>query len=222
MARLGSPGCHVDVCLRRGGEEAGLVVSTGLPQPTAFERLRRRENEILKSVSQPPNDCCSATRVDSKAARSERDTPPPSPLLINMCALSAQAIDAAEAPGCSTRRRSLPDLAAGGGAGRRVSRDRLLLRGAALRGRRGELAAAAWPLAGALASRHPHGRCSSDGRALLVVLVFESPSSVIIKRLKLFFAHLELHSSRNPYQTAVCGLCRKPVDTPKNRRAAVR
>ena len=222
MARLGSPGCHVDVCLRRGGEEAGLVVSTGLPQPTAFERLRRRENEILKSVSQPPNDCCSATRVNSKAARSERDTPPPSPLLINMCALSAQAIDAAEGPGCSTARRKLPDLAAGGGAGRRVSRDRLLLRGAALHGPRAELAAAAWPLAGALASRHPHGRCSSDGRALLVVLVFESPSSVIIKRLKLFFAHLELHSSRNPYQTAVCGLCRKPVDTPKNRRAAVR
>ena len=98
MARLGSPGCHVDVCLRRGGEEAGLVVSTGLPQPTAFERLHRPENEILKSVSQPPNDCCSATRVGSKAARSERDTPPPSPLLINMCALSAQAIDAAEGP----------------------------------------------------------------------------------------------------------------------------
>ena len=66
------------------------------------------------------------------------------------------------------------------------------------------------------------GRRSSDGRALLVVLVFESPSSVIIKRRKLFFAHLELHSSRNLYQTVVCGLCRKPVDTPKNRRAAVR
>ena len=222
MARLGSPGCHVDVCLRRGGEEAGLVVSTGLPQPTAFERLRRRENEILKSVSQPPNDCCSATRVDSKADRGESDTTHPYPLPITLCALSAQAIHAAEGPGYSTRRRKLPDLAAGGGAGRCVSRDRLLLRGAALHGPRAELAAAAWPLAGALASRHPHGRCSSDGRALLVVLVFESPSSVIIKRLKLFFAHLELHSSRNPYQTAVCGLCRKPVDTPKNRRAAVR
>ena len=222
MARLCSPGCRGDGCLRCGGEEAGRVESTSLPQPAAFELLRRRENEILKSSSQTPNDCCSATRLDSKAARSERDTPPPSPLLINMCALSAQAIDAAEAPGCSTARRQVPDLAAGGGARRRVSRDELLLRGAALRGRRGELAAAAWPLAGALASRHPHGRCSSDGRALLVVLVFESPSSVIIKRLKLFFAHLELHSSRNPYQTAVCGLSRKPVDTPKNRRAAVR
>ena len=52
MARLGSPGCHVDVCLRRGAEEAGLVVSTSLPQPAAFEQLRRRENEILKSSSQ--------------------------------------------------------------------------------------------------------------------------------------------------------------------------
>ena len=79
MARLGSPGCHVDVCLRRGGEEAGLVVSTGLPQPTAFEQLRRRENEILKSVSQPPNDYCSATRVDSRAARGESDTTHPAP-----------------------------------------------------------------------------------------------------------------------------------------------
>ncbi len=27
-----------------------------------------------------------------------------------MCALSAQAIDAAEAPGCSTARRQVPDL----------------------------------------------------------------------------------------------------------------
>ena len=82
MARLGSPGCHVDVCLRRGAEEAGLVVSTSLPQPAAFEQLRRRENEILKSSSQTTNDCCSATRLASKAARSERDTPPPSPLLM--------------------------------------------------------------------------------------------------------------------------------------------
>ena len=150
MARLCNPGCRGYGRLRRGAEEAGLVVSTSLPQPAAFEQLRRRENEILKSSSQTPNDCCSATRLDSKAARSERDTPPPSPLLINMCALSAQAIDAAEAPGCSTARRQVPDLAAGGGARRRVSRDQLLLRGAALRGRRGELAAAAWPLAGAL------------------------------------------------------------------------
>ena len=55
--------------------------------------------------------------------------------------------------------------------------------------------------------RHPHGRRSSDGCALLVVLVFESPWSMIVKRLKLFFAHLELHSSRNLYQTVVCGLC---------------
>ena len=125
MARLCSPGCRGGGCLRRGGEEAGLVVSTSLPQPAAFEQLRRRENEILKSSSQTPNDCCSATRLDSKAARSERDTPPPSPLLINMCALSAQAIDAAEAPGCSTARRQVPDLEAGGGAGRRDSRDRL-------------------------------------------------------------------------------------------------
>ena len=92
MARLGSPGCHVDVCLRRGGEEAGLVVSTGLPQPTAFERLRRRENEILKSVSQRPNDCCSATRVDSKADRGESDTTHPYPLPITLCALSAQLV----------------------------------------------------------------------------------------------------------------------------------
>ena len=147
MARLGSPGCHVDVCLRRGGEEAGRVESTSLPQPAAFEQLRRRENEILKSALQPPNDCCSATRVDSKAAKGESDTTQPSPLPITLCAmLSAQAIHAAEGPGCSTRRRKLPDLTAGGGAGRRASRDRLLLRGAALRGRRGELAAAALPL----------------------------------------------------------------------------
>ena len=116
MARLGSPGCHVDVCLRRGGEEAGRVESTSLPQPAAFELLRRRENEILKLGSQTPNDSCSAIIIDGKAARSERDTPPPSPLLINMCALSAQAIDAAEAPGCSTARRQVPDLEAGGGA----------------------------------------------------------------------------------------------------------
>ena len=113
MARLGSPGCHVDVCLLPGGEEAGLVVSTSLPQPTAFEQLRRRENEILKSASQPPNDCCSATRVDSKAARGESDTTQPSPLPITVSALSAQAIHAAEGPGCSTRSRRLPDLAAG-------------------------------------------------------------------------------------------------------------
>ena len=48
MARLGSQGCRVDGFLRRGGEEAGIVASTGLPQPSAFERLRQRENEILK------------------------------------------------------------------------------------------------------------------------------------------------------------------------------
>ena len=200
--------------------------SRRVDRPSTAHRFRAaaqaRERDPEVELADPKRLLQRATRLDSKAARSERDTPPPSPLLINMCALSAQAIDAAEGPGCSTARRKLPDLAAGGGAGRRVSRDRLLLRGAALHGPRAELAAAAWPLAGALASRHPHGRCSSDGRALLVVLVFESPSSVIIKRLKLFFAHLELHSSRNPYQTAVCGLCRKPVDTPKNRRAAVR
>ena len=76
MARLGSPGCHVDVCLRRGGEEAGLVVSTSLPQPTAFEQLRRRENEILKSGLQPTNDRCSAIRVNNgKAARGASCTP---------------------------------------------------------------------------------------------------------------------------------------------------
>ena len=39
---------------------------------------------------------------------------------------------------------------------------------------------------GALASRHPHGRRSCDGRALLVVLVFASPSSMILTRLNTF------------------------------------
>ena len=164
MARLGSPGCHGDGCLRRGGEEAGRVASTSLPQPAAFEQLRRRENEILKSGSQPPNDCCSAIRLDSKAARGERGTPQPSPSLLTLCALSAQAIDADEGPGRSAQARQVPDLAAGGGASQRVSRNRLLVRGDALRGRRGELAAAAPPLAGALAGRHPNGRRSSDGR----------------------------------------------------------
>ena len=79
MARLCSPGCRGDGCLRCGGEEAGRVESTSLPQPAAFELLRRRENEILKSSSQTPNDCCSATRVDSRAARGESDTTHPSP-----------------------------------------------------------------------------------------------------------------------------------------------
>ena len=38
LARLGSPDCQVDGFLRRGGEEAGLVASTGLPRPAAFKR----------------------------------------------------------------------------------------------------------------------------------------------------------------------------------------
>ena len=79
MARLCSPGCRGGGSLRRGGEEAGRVESTSLPQPAAFELLRRRENEILNSVSEPPNDYCSETRVDRKAARGESNTTHPSP-----------------------------------------------------------------------------------------------------------------------------------------------
>ena len=73
-----------------------------------------------------------------------------------------------------------------------------------------------------LAGRHPYGCRSSDDRALFVVLVFEGPFSLIYKRLSPFFAYLELHSSRNLDQTVVCGLRGKPVDSPKNRRAAAR
>ena len=51
MARLVSLGCRVDGFLRRGGEEAGRIASTGLPRAAAFEQLRRPENEILKSGS---------------------------------------------------------------------------------------------------------------------------------------------------------------------------
>ena len=95
----------------------------------------------------------------------------------------------------------MPDVAAGGGARRRVSIDRLRFWGDARRGRRRELFEAAPPLVGAPAGRHPYGRRSSDGRALLVVLVFEGPSSVIYKLLSPFFAYLELHSSRKLDQT---------------------
>ena len=108
-------------------------------------------------------------------------------------------------------------MAAGGGARGRTSRGRLFFPDAALRSRRRELAAAAPPLAGAPAGRHTYGRCPSDGRALLVVLVFEGPSSIIFKRLSPFFADLELHSSRNLDQTVVCGLsgkaCRQSLKT---------
>jgi len=70
----------------------------------------------------------------------------------------------------------VPNVAAGRRARRRISRGRLIFLHASWRSRRRELAVAALPLAGALAGQHPYGRCSSDGRALLVVLLFESPS----------------------------------------------
>ena len=140
---------------------------------------------------------------------------PPRNRYSGWCALSAQAVHAAGGPGRSTSRRQVPDVAAGGGARRRVSIDRLRFRDGARRGRRRELFEAAPPLVGAPAGRHPYGRRSSDGRALLVVLVFEGPSSVIYKRLSPFFAYLELRSSRNLDQTVVCGLRDKPVDSPK-------
>ena len=222
MVRLGSPGCRGDGHLRRGGEEASRVASTSLPQPAAFERLRRPENEILMQGPVAPNDSCIAIRVDGKASRGARRPPQPSPSPLTWCASSAQAVHAAGGPGRSTSRRQVPDVAAGGGARRRVSIDRLRFRDGARRGRRRELFEAAPPLVGAPAGRHPYGRRSSDGRALLVVLVFEGPSSVIYKRLSPFFAYLELHSSRNLDQTVVCGLRGKPVDSPKNRRAAAR
>ena len=60
-------------------------------------------------------------------------SPFPSPL--SLSALAAQANDAAAGPGHSTSRRQMPKVAAGGGAGRRLPRERLLLRAAALRGR---------------------------------------------------------------------------------------
>ena len=116
MARLGSRGCRSDGFLRRGGEEAGLVASTGLPRPAAFKRLQRPENEILKSGSQPQTDCCRAINVISKAAGGACRTPQPSLSPLNWSALAAQAIDADKGPRCSTSRRKEPDVAAGGGA----------------------------------------------------------------------------------------------------------
>ena len=110
----------------------------------------------------------------------------------------------------------MPDLAAGGEALRRDSTDRLLFRDHTRRGRRRELGAAAPPVSGTLASRHLYGRWPSDGRALLVVLVFEGRSIMIFKRLDPVFAYLQLDSSRNLDQTVVYGLrgkaqsCRQP------------
>ena len=116
----------------------------------------------------------------------------------------------------------MPDLAAGGEALRRDSTDRLLFRDHTRRGRRRELGAAAPPISGTLASQHLYGRWPSDGRALLVVLVFEGRSIMIFKRLDPVFAYLQLDSSRNLDQTVVYGLRGKPVDSPKNRRATAR
>ena len=117
----------------------------------------------------------------------------------------------------------MPDLAAGGEALRRDSTDRLLFRDHTRRGRRRELGAAAPPVSGTLASRHLYGRWPSDGRALLVVLVFEGRSIMIFKRLDPVFAYLQLDLRSTYLQLDLSSPPRQaPVDSPKNRRATAR
>ena len=58
-------------------------------------------DEILKSGSLPPNDCCGAIKVISKAAGGACSTPQPFLSSLNWFALAAQAIQ--QAVGCAPK-----------------------------------------------------------------------------------------------------------------------
>ena len=95
-ARLDSRGYQVDGSLRPRVEGAGRYSSNSLPQLPAVERLLSAKHEVWILGPQTPVGGRRATRVDEPAAWGVREhaRAPPSPS--TLCALSAQAIHAAQ------------------------------------------------------------------------------------------------------------------------------
>ena len=112
-SRFDSQGCPADVHLRPRAEEAGPTSSTRLLQLADVERLPRAKNEIWYQGSETPRSGRRVTRVVSKAARGALEHDSSSPLSSTLCALPAQAIDAAQGQVRSRRTQVVPSFPAG-------------------------------------------------------------------------------------------------------------
>ena len=104
-SRFDSRGCPVYRHPRPRAEEAGRISSTRLLQLADVERLPRAKNEIWYQGSETPRSGRRVTRVVSQAARGALEHASSPPLSSTLCALRAQAIDAAQGqPGREGRR----------------------------------------------------------------------------------------------------------------------
>ena len=104
-SRFDSRGCPADVHLRPRAEEAGRTSSTRLLQLAEVEHLPRAKNEIWYQGSETPRSGRRVTRVVSKAARGALEHASSPPLSSTLCAMRAQAVDAAQGqPGREGRR----------------------------------------------------------------------------------------------------------------------
>ena len=103
--RFDSRGCPVHRHPRPRAEEAGRTSSTRLLQLAGVERLPRAMNEIWYQGSETPRSGRRVTRVVGQAARGALEHASARPLSSTLCALRAQAIDAAQGqPGREGRR----------------------------------------------------------------------------------------------------------------------
>ena len=104
-SRFDSRGCPVHRHPRPRAEEAGPTSSTRLLQLAGVERLPRAMNEIWYQGSETPRSGRRVTRVVGQAARGALEHASARPLSSTLCALRAQAIDAAQGqPGREGRR----------------------------------------------------------------------------------------------------------------------
>ena len=104
-SRFDSRGCPADVHPRPRAEEAGRTSSTRLLQLADVERLPRAKNEIWYQGSETPRSGRRVTRVVSQAARGALEHASSPPLSSTLCAMRAQAVDAAQGqPGREGRR----------------------------------------------------------------------------------------------------------------------
>ena len=104
-SRFDSRGCPFHRHPRPRAEEAGRTSATRLLQLAGVERLPRAMNEIWYQGSETPRSGRRVTRVVGQAARGALEHASARPLSSTLCALRAQAIDAAQGqPGREGRR----------------------------------------------------------------------------------------------------------------------
>jgi hypothetical protein len=104
-SRFDSRGCPFHRHPRPRAEEAGRTSATRLLQLAGVERLPRAMNEIWYQGSETPGSGRRATRVVGQAARGALEHASAPPSSSTLCALRAQAIDAAQGqPGREGRR----------------------------------------------------------------------------------------------------------------------